>query len=74
MTENLFDKAKNMGLENIPYSDDISVLTKEIDFGDGVAKNRIAIQPMEGATAKKAVFRASLPKDGIFVLQKAVPE
>ena len=54
MTENLFDKAKNMGLENIPYSDDISVLTKEIDFGDGVAKNRIAIQPMEGCDGEKS--------------------
>ena len=54
MTENLFDKAKNMGLENIPYSDDIGVLAKEIDFGDGVAKNRIAIQPMEGCDGEKS--------------------
>lgn len=53
MTENLFDKAKNMGLKNIPYSENIKILKNGLEAEGRKIENRIAIQPMEGCDADK---------------------
>lgn len=44
----LSEELSSLGLENLPLSEDISVLKEEFTMGGITYKNRFAIQPMEG--------------------------
>lgn len=46
--EELKNKIGEMGLSNLPLSEDVSCLGDKVKIGDTVVANRIAIQPMEG--------------------------
>lgn len=46
--EELKGKIAEMGLKNLPMSDDVSCLADTVKIGETVVPNRIAIQPMEG--------------------------
>ncbi len=45
---NLFTEPAGLGLNNIPYSDDVEILNTPITVGGIELQNRMVIQPMEG--------------------------
>lgn len=46
--DELKGKIDELGLKNLPFSDDVSCLGDSVKVGERVVPNRIAIQPMEG--------------------------
>ena len=46
--DDIKNKISELGLENLPLSEDVSVLKDEVIIGNIRVPNRIAIQPMEG--------------------------
>lgn len=52
--EELKNKIAEMGLSNLPLSEDVSCLGDKVKIGDTVVANRIAIQPMEGCDGTAA--------------------
>ena len=46
--EELKNKISQLGLENLPLSEDVSILKDEVKLGAITIPNRLAIQPMEG--------------------------
>lgn len=46
--DELKGKIDELGLKNLPFSDDVSCLGDSVKVGERVVPNRIAVQPMEG--------------------------
>lgn len=44
----LFSKVEELGLKNIPFSENIQLLDQPLNLDDYIIRNRMVIQPMEG--------------------------